>query len=483
MTAIETVSEHPRLFIGGRWTDPIDATTADIVNPATEEKIAEVAVAGVRDAEVAVAAARTAFDDPDGWSEWEPVRRAAALERLAEAFENRAGEIAAAVARQNGMPITLANVLEANFPPLLLRYYSDLIRTTPTSVVRAGLLGGRVEVRQLPLGAVTAIVPWNYPQTLAAMKYAPALAAGCSVVVKPAPQTVLDSIILAECLDAAGIPDGVVNIVPGGPVVGRYLVSHPDVGKVAFTGSTAVGREIARTCGDLLRPVTLELGGKSAAIVLDDAQLQDSIESLFGAIFLNNGQTCFLSSRILAPRRRYDEIVDLIAGLATGASIGDPLDPGTMIGPMVTAEQRARVESYIAAGKASGGRLVAGGGRPDRAGFFVHPTVFADVDNGHAIAREEIFGPVLVVIPYEDEDNAIRIANDSEYGLGGTVWSADADHAAAVARRVRTGTIGINGYTPDPAGPFGGFKHSGVGREFSAEGFANYVQHQTIYLG
>ncbi len=270
---------------------------------------------------------------------------------------------------------------------------------------------------------------------------------------------------------------------PGGPVVGRYLVSHPDVGKVAFTGSTAVGREIARTCGDLLRPVTLELGGKSAAIVLDDAQLQDSIESLFGAIFLNNGQTCFLSSRILAPRRRYDEIVDLIAGLATGASIGDPLDPGTMIGPMVTAEQRARVESYIAAGKASGGRLVAGGGRPDRAGFFVHPTVFADVDNGHAIAREEIFGPVLVVIPYEDEDNAIRIANDSEYGLGGTVWSADADHAAAVARRVRTGTIGINGYTPDPAGPFGGFKHSGVGREFSAEGFANYVQHQTIYLG
>jgi acyl-CoA reductase-like NAD-dependent aldehyde dehydrogenase len=275
----------------------------------------------------------------------------------------------------------------------------------------------------------------------------------------------------------------VLNIVPGGRELGAYLVAHPGVDKVSFTGSTAAGRAIAETCGRLLRPVTLELGGKSAAIVLDDADLSSTIESFFASTLLNNGQICWLGTRVLAPQSRYQEIVDTVTGLASSLVIGDSLDPATQMGPLVSARQRDRVESYIAKGKGEGARLTTGGGRPDRdKGWFVQPTVFADVDNNHTIAQEEIFGPVLSVIPYRDEDEAVAIANDSDYGLGGSVWTADPDRGAAVARRVRTGTIGVNAYVNDPSVPFGGIKASGMGRELGPEALGVFQVLKPVYL-
>ncbi|MDR3663061.1 MAG: aldehyde dehydrogenase family protein, partial [Mycobacterium sp.] len=316
------------------------------------------------------------------------------------------------------------------------------------------------------------------------LKLAPALAAGCTVVLKPAEETVLDAFLMAEAAAAAGLPAGVLNIVPGGREVGAYLVAHPDVDKVSFTGSTDAGRSIAETCGRLLRPVTLELGGKSAAIVLDDADLVGAMEAFFGATLLNNGQVCWLSTRVLAPRSRYSEIVDTITDLARSLTVGDPLNPQTKVGPLVSARQRERVEGYIAKGRSEGARLTTGGVRPaglDR-GWFLEPAIFADLDNNATIAREEIFGPVLTVIPYADEDEAVAIANDNDYGLGGTVWSADTERAARIARRVQSGTVGVNHYVNEPVAPFGGIKHSGMGRELGPEGLTPFQNHKTIYL-
>jgi aldehyde dehydrogenase (NAD+) len=313
------------------------------------------------------------------------------------------------------------------------------------------------------------------------------MAAGCTLVIKPSPETVLDAFVFAEAVAEAGIPAGVVNIVPGGREVGAYLVAHPGVDKISFTGSTAAGRSIGEVCGRLLRPVTLELGGKSAAIVLDDADLdlQTVAEKLFTATLLNNGQTCFLGTRVLAPRSRYSEIVDLFTDFVGALKVGDALDDTTQIGPMATAAQRERVERYIAKGRGDGARVTIGGGRPaDRdTGWFVEPTIFADVDNNHTIAQEEIFGPVLSVIPYADDDEAVRIANDSDYGLGGTVWTNDPDRGLALAKRVQTGTIGVNTYLPEPTAPFGGVKASGIGRELGPEALGNYQQLKSVYLG
>jgi aldehyde dehydrogenase (NAD+) len=303
-------------------------------------------------------------------------------------------------------------------------------------------------------------------------------------VLKPSPETVLDAFLMAEAAIAAGLPAGVLNVVPGGRELGAYLVAHPDVDKISFTGSTAAGRAIAETCGRLLRPVTLELGGKSAAIVLDDADLVSNMESFFGATLLNNGQICWLGTRILAPQQRYSEVVDIVSGLASALQVGEALDPATQIGPLASSQQRERVESYINKGKAEGARLTVGGGRPEQfeKGWFVQPTVFADVDNGYTIAQEEIFGPVLSVIPYRDEDEAVAIANDSDYGLGGSVWTSDPDRGTALARRVQSGTIGINAYMNDPTVPFGGIKASGMGREMGPEGLVAFQQLKTIYL-
>jgi aldehyde dehydrogenase (NAD+) len=477
--------QYDTFYIGGTWVRPSTDRVIVPVDASTEQPLGRVPDGAPADIDTAVSAARRAFDDPTGWASWEPGRRAEVMERFADAIDARADEFVTRVSAQNGMPVAVARQLEVGYPSAVLRYYAELARTTALTETRAGLFGGSVEVRRLPMGVVGAIVPWNFPQALSMFKIAPAMAAGCTLVVKPSPETVLDAYLLAEAADAAGLPDGVLNIVPGGRETGAHLVSHPEVDKVAFTGSTPAGRAIAETCGRLLRPVTLELGGKSAAIVLDDAELDLARigEDLFGSTLLNNGQTCFIGTRVLAPRHRYSEVVDAFTALAASLTVGPALDPDTRIGPLATARQRDRVQSYIAEGRGSGARLTTGGGRPrglDR-GWFVEPTVFADVDNGSALAQEEIFGPVLSLIPYEDVDDAVRIANDSDFGLGGTVWTSAPERGAAVAHRVRTGTIGVNRYIPDPVAPFGGIKASGLGRELGPEGLTAYQQAQTVY--
>jgi aldehyde dehydrogenase (NAD+) len=476
--------EYNELYVGGMWTKPATSNIIAVHSATTEERIGTVPEGTEADVDHAVAAARRAFDDPRGWAKWEPARRAEVLERFALALEQRGTEIARRVTIQNGMPITLAHQFEAAFPPILLRYFSGLVTGSAQEETRPGMLGGSSRVIREPIGVVAAIVPWNVPQAISFLKLAPALASGCTVVLKPAPETVLDAFLMSEAAAEAGLPEGVLSVVPGGRELGAYLISHPLVDKVSFTGSTVAGRTIAETCGRLLRPVTLELGGKSAAIVLDDADLQANLESFFASTLLNNGQICWLGTRVLAPRSRYGEVVDTITGLAASLDVGDPLEPSTQIGPLVSSRQRDRVESYIAKGLSEGARLTAGGGRPsdlDR-GWFVDPTVFADVDNGHTIAQEEIFGPVLSVIPYSSEEEAIAIANSSEYGLGGTVWTADPERGETVARKVSSGTIGINAYVNDPTAPFGGIKASGIGRELGPEGLHAYQILKTIYL-
>jgi aldehyde dehydrogenase (NAD+) len=479
----QTTIDSDELFIGGEWTKPQGSGRISVIAASTEELVGSVPEGTNADIDAAVKAARGAFDDPTGWSSWSVEDRAQALERLAGALEGRAQETASRVSLQNGMPISFALEVEAVYPAVLARFYAGMVRQMSMQEDRQGLLGGTIHVVSKPVGVVGAIVPWNYPQTLTMFKLAPLLAAGCTVVIKPSPETVLDSLLLAEAILEAGLPAGVVNIVPAGREVGAYLVEHPGIDKVAFTGSSAAGRMIARRCGELLRPVTLELGGKSAAIVLDDAELAGATEALFAATLLNNGQTCVNCTRVLAPRSRYDEVLEVFAGLAGALQVGDSLDPATQVGPMASARQRDRVEGYIEKGRAQGARVVAGGGRPaeqDR-GWFVQPTIFADVDNSHTIAQEEIFGPVLAVIAYDGVDEAVAIANDSEFGLGGSVWTRDHERGEAVARRVQTGTIGINHYALDPAAPFGGVKASGLGRELGPEGLMAYLQLQSIY--
>ena len=479
------MSSHDKFFIGGDWVSPASSRIIEVRNASTGEVIGSVPEGAEGDIDAAVAAARRAFDDPSGWSSWAPSERAAALERLAAELETRAPEIGRLVSLQNGMPIALSPIIEGMTPVGTLRYMVSLLATSSVEEETARFLGGDLVIRHEPIGVIAGIVPWNYPQTLSSFKYAPALAAGNSIVLKPSPETVLDSYVFAEAVIAAGLPAGVINIVPGGREVGAYLVQHRDVDKVAFTGSTAAGRQIAEVCGRLLRPVSLELGGKSAAIILDDADLDLAKigQNLFSATLVNNGQTCYAGTRILAPRSRYAEVVDIFAAFASSLPVGDALDPATLIGPLVAERQRDRVEGYIAKGVSDGARLFTGGGRPkglDR-GWFVEPTIFADVDNKSTIAQEEIFGPVLSIIEYTDEDDAVRIANESDYGLGGSVWTQDPDRARRVARRVRTGTVGLNGYLPDPAGPWGGVKSSGLGRELGPGAIAAYQNLKTLY--
>ncbi|MGW4774426.1 aldehyde dehydrogenase [Nocardia sp. NPDC004278] len=475
--------EYRTLFIGGVQTAPSSANSIVVRSATTEQIIGSVPAAAEEDVDAAVTAAGRTLVDPRGWSSWLPEQRASVLDRIASELEARGEEIATRVAQQNGMPISTALAIEAALPVAVYRYYADLARNTEFEELRPGLLGGAAHVRRVPIGVVGAIIPWNYPNLLTSFKVAPALAAGCAVVLKPSPETTLDTYLFAEAVEQAGVPAGVVNIVPGGADIGRYLVSHPGVDKVSFTGSTAVGREIGARCGELLRPVTLELGGKSAAIILDDADLTLHAEGLFQATLLNNGQTCVANTRILAPRNRYDEVVDFLADMVKGARVGDSLLPATQVGPMVSRNQRVRVEQYIARGVADGARLVAGGGRPAHLehGWFVEPTLFADVDPGSVIAQEEIFGPVLSVMPYDSVGDAVRMANDTEYGLAGTIWTADIAAAHEIAHAVDSGTFGINYYMLDPVAPFGGIKASGLGRELGPEGLAACLQLRTTY--
>ena len=471
--------EHDRLFIGGEWTAPAGTGTIDVISPHTEEVIGRVPEGTEADIDAAVAAARRAFDEGP-WPRMTPAERAEIVGRLSAIYAERQQEMADLVTDEMGSPIMFSVFGQAAIPQMVLQYYVDLAASYTWEEERQGMLGP-VTVTQEPVGVVAAIVPWNVPQFTLMLKLAPALIAGCTVVAKPSPETPLDTYLLAEWIKEAGIPDGVVNIVPAGREVGAHLVAHPDVDKVSFTGSTAAGRTIAAVCGEQLKRVTLELGGKSAAIILDDADLASTIEGFKLASLMNNGQACAAQTRILASRRRYDEVADALAAMVGGLSVGEPADYGTEIGPLVAKRQQERVENYIRIGQDEGAKLITGGlDRPHDRGWYVAPTVFGDVGNDMRIAREEIFGPVLVLIPYDDEADAVRIANDSEYGLGGSVWTSDAAHGVDVARRIRTGSCGVNMYSIDPNTPFGGYKNSGLGRELGPEGLHAYLEHKSI---
>ncbi|MEV5303334.1 aldehyde dehydrogenase [Amycolatopsis methanolica] len=471
--------QEPAFFVDASWSRPTGGSF-EVVEAASGAPLGVVGSASGADVDAAVTAARRALDGP--WSRCRPAERAHALDRFAAALKARGRDTATMVSRENGMPIALSKAVNGFAPAQIIGYYARLARDLEVEESRAGLFG-EVLVRREPAGVVAAIVPWNYPQPLAAMKIGPALAAGCTVVLKSSPETALDACAFAEAALAADLPPGVLNIVPGGRGTGEALVAHAGVDKVAFTGSTAAGRAIGEVCGRLLRPVTLELGGKSAAIIAEDADLGAFGRALPAVSFANNGQTCHASTRILAPASRYDEVVDLVTTVARGLVVGDPLDPATQIGPLVSSAQRDRVLGHIRAGLASGARLTAGGSVPaDRPkGWYVEPTVFADVDNAAPVAQDEIFGPVLCVIPYEGDDQAVAIANDSAYGLAGTVWTADEEHGRDIARRIRTGTFGVNTYELDPVAPFGGVKASGLGRELGPEGLEPYVSLKSVY--
>ncbi|MFF5263088.1 aldehyde dehydrogenase [Actinomadura viridis] len=471
--------EHDRLFIGGQWTIPAGTGTIDVISPHTEEVVGRVPDGTPADMDAAVAAARAAFDHGP-WPRMTPAERAEVLGRLSAIYAERQQAMADLVTEQMGSPILFSIFGQAALPQMVLQYYADLAATFTWDEERPGMLGP-VTVTREPVGVVAAIYPWNVPQFTLMLKLAPALIAGCTVVAKPSPEAPLDAYLLAEWIQEAGLPPGVVNFVPAGRETGAYLVEHPGIDKVAFTGSTAAGREIGAACGRLLRPATLELGGKSAAIICQDADLDVTIEGLKMASLMNNGQACAAQTRILAPRSRYDEVADALAAMVSGLAVGDPADYGTEIGPMVARRQQERVENYIRIGQDEGAKLLTGGlTRPHDQGWYVAPTVFADVGNGMRIAREEIFGPVLVLIPYEDEDDAITIANDSDYGLGGSVWTSDVDHGVDLARRVRTGSCGVNLYVLDPNTPFGGYKSSGLGRELGPEGLNPYLEYKAI---
>ncbi|ODR01132.1 aldehyde dehydrogenase [Mycobacterium intermedium] len=466
-----------KLFADGKFRD------ADNVEPVIEaatEKVLGLGASATRaDIDDAVAAARRALPD---WRSTPAADRAKALFTLADALEALALHTSELCSRETGAPITYSRQANGFLPAVIFRYYAGLIDTFDIEEFRPSLVGHTL-VRREPIGVVGAIVPWNVPQLLAAMKLAPALAAGCTVVLKPAPETALDALAIAEAAEEAGLPPGVLNVIPGGRETGAYLVGHRDIDKVAFTGSTDTGRLIGQTCGQLVRPITLELGGKSAAIILDDAQLGPTIQGLRSVSFGNNGQLCYAGTRILAPRSRYGEFVDALTEMADDLVVGNPLDENVDIGPLVSSRQRERVLNYIEIGKAEGARIVTGGGVPAdcRRGWYVAPTVFADVPNSARIARDEIFGPVLTVIPYESDREAIDIANDSEFGLAGSVWSSDEARATQLARAVHTGTIGINMYQPDLGAPFGGIKASGFGRELGPEGLAAYQTTKSIF--
>ena len=474
--------ERDTLYIGGTHEKPSSSDVIDVYSPFTEERVGRVPEAHEADVDRAVTAARQAFEEGP-WARSTPAERADVLDKLLAGLQMRSGDIASLISSEMGCPMSFAHAGQAFATTMVVEFYAQLARTFPFEETRPAMVGSAL-VRQEPVGVAAAIVPWNVPLFTIMLKLAPALAAGCSIVIKPAPETPLDAYLLADVLDEAGVPKGVVSILPGGRQMGEYLVTHPGIDKVGFTGSTAAGRKIAALCGERLRRVTLELGGKSAAIVCDDANLDEVIAPIVGAGTMNNGQACVAQTRILLPKSRYKEGVDALAAAVGALKVGDPSDFSTEIGPLVAERQRDRVLGYVAKGKAEGARCVVGGGRPKdfAKGYFVEPTLFADVDNRMTVAQEEIFGPVLCAIPYETAADAIRIANDSEYGLSGSVWTSDPKRGIEIARRIRTGTHNVNFFMMAMTGPFGGFKNSGLGRELGPEGLRAYLEPKTICL-
>jgi acyl-CoA reductase-like NAD-dependent aldehyde dehydrogenase len=475
------VLTEKRIFVGGEFTEPAGSELLTVVAPATEQVIGEVPRVTTADVDRAVSAARSAFDDGP-WPRLSLDERIAAVLRLADALERRVEEITPIAVAEMGAPVSGSGRGAAAGPPRLVRAIVDMARTFPYVEDRRGPFGHALVVRE-PVGVVGVIVPWNGPLFMGMLNMVPALLAGCTGVVKLGPETSLIGYPLAEAIAEAGFPPGVLSVLAADREPSEHLVTHPQVDKISFTGSTATGRRIAALCGNDLRRYTLELGGKSAAILLPDGDL----DTLYGAVRQSalgtNGQQCFGMTRVLAPRSRYAETVDHLVAEMGALTVGDPADPATDIGPLISARQRDRVLHMIDAGRAEGARVALGGGNGGRsAGWYVEPTVFAEVDNRMSIAQEEFFAPVICAIPYDDEDHAVALANDSQYGLGGGVFTADVERGIAIGRRVRTGHFSVNGFFLNFQAPFGGFKASGIGREYGPEGLGSYTEIKSINL-
>ncbi|MFF1836054.1 aldehyde dehydrogenase [Streptomyces sp. NPDC058231] len=473
-----------KLYLGGSWVAPGNAELLEIRSPHDRRILGRVAQAVDTDVDAAVAAAREAFDNGP-WPRTDPKERQEVIRRLNALREARADEIAEAISAENGSAGWFTRLGQPFLSRQVNAYlqaaeefgWEEIVEPSDPSVAFDTI------VRREPIGVVAAVIPWNSPFSAATAKLTPALLAGNTVVLKVSPENSLSMMLLADLFHEAGLPEGVLSILPADRETSEHLVSHPDVDKIAFTGSTRAGRRIASIAGEQLKRVSLELGGKSAAIILEDADLPAVMQGLrFGSLG-NNGEACILQTRILAPRSRYEETVTALKEMVESLKVGDPSEPDTFIGPMIRPDQQQRVIDYIKLGVAEGARLVTGGPEVPEGleeGNYVTPTLFADVDNSMRIAQEEIFGPVLVVIAYDDEDDAVRIANDSDYGLSGGVWTSSAERALDVARRLRTGTVTLNGSPMSFDGPFGGYKASGTGREYGVVGLTGYVEHKTI---
>jgi acyl-CoA reductase-like NAD-dependent aldehyde dehydrogenase len=470
------------LFIGGEWVRAQSERTLEVISPITEEVLIKVPEASERDMDRAITAARQAFDHGP-WPRLTPQERGKYLLKVADALRKRLPELAETWTGQMGAPIGLTKYAVAQAPELF-QYYGTLIQSYPIIDERRRDDGRVARIVREPAGVVAAITPWNAPLVLLCYKVAPALAAGCTIVSKPAPETPLDAHLLAQCIEEAGLPPGVFNVLQAGREVGDYLIRHPGIDKVSFTGSTAAGRHIAAVCAERLARASFELGGKSAAIVLDDAKIGDMLQSLVPYSMPITGQVCFSLTRVLVPKSRAREVLDAYVSAVQGTKVGDPFEPETQMGPLAMKRQLERVQGYIAKGKQEGAKLVTGGGRPrglDR-GYFVEPTVFSDVQSRMTIAQEEIFGPVVSFITYDGIDDAVQKANDTIYGLHGAVYTPDAERGFEVARRVRSGSVTVNGLIVDPKMPFGGFKQSGIGREGGIEGLDPYFETKTVYF-
>jgi len=480
--ATAATTNWDKLFIGGQWVEPSSSEIIEVFSPATGEKVGQAPLATKADVDAACAAARKAFDEGP-WPRMTPQERQAVLAKATALIEESADEFKTLLKLETGQPQTIVDMMQYGAAMSTLQFYASAADKFAWKDIREGIYGQTLVLKE-PVGVVGAVVAWNVPFFLAANKLGPALLAGCTIVLKPAAETPLTTNLMAQKFLEAGLPEGVLSVVPGGPETGRALTDNPALDKFTFTGSSAVGKEIGKIAAEKLKPCTLELGGKSAAIILEDADLDSTLPMLLFSGLMNSGQACVGQTRILAPRSRYDEVVEKVAAGVAAMQVGVPDDPAAMVGPLISEKQRERVEGYIKKGLEEGARLVTGGGRPEGldSGWFVQPTVFADVDNSMTIAQEEIFGPVLVVIPYEDEDDAVRIANDSVYGLAGSVYTTDHAKGVEIASRVRTGTYGINMYAFDPGAPFGGYKNSGIGRECGPEGIAGYCESKSVLL-
>lgn len=475
------LSNPDKLFVGGEWSPAAESGHFDLVSPSTEEVIGQVARAGEADVDRAVAAARRAFDNGP-WPRTSGQERAAVLRRIAEEMLKRADDFARAWSLQVGIPYGHSRHM-AGFFTGYFTYYADLAEQGFEEVRQPAQGGSCVVVRE-PVGVSACIAPWNAPLATLLLKVAPALAAGCTVIAKPSPETPLEALVLAECAAAAGVPEGVFSVLTADREVSDYLIRQPGVDKISFTGSTRAGLHIASVCAGRMARITMELGGKSAAIVLDDASVDKILGGIMPTLIGLAGQQCAAFSRILVPAKRKAEITEALAAAFRSVAVGDPFEETTQMGPVVTGRQHETVCGYIARGQSEGARLVTGGRRPSHLprGWFVEPTLFDDVQNGMSIAQEEIFGPVGAIISYDSVDEAIAIANDSRYGLSGGVFTEDTDRAYAVGRRIRTGNFTQNGRVIDFTMPYGGFKQSGVGREGGVEGLHAFTEVKAVFL-